>query len=267
MQKVYVIGGSGFIGQNLRVALSDAGYDVQIIDSASDSGPIQSYDKVFSQGSLAIHLASRSQHTQKVWKALDDLDAFISTLNRAEPNGVPVYVASTAEVSGGTGPYACFCRSMEVFSSAYRKAVKIGFLRIHSVYGRGQHDNLIHRALSRAGTSTELNINGGTQIRDWIHVSDVCSAITHLTNSYFNGGKIVNCQIGTGRGMPVLGLVDIITRQVVPDASLKVRIFPMATNIEPLVSVAQRLPLGWKPSVTLEYGLKQLFTHYNDTHK
>lgn len=264
MQKVYVIGGSGFIGQNLRVTLSDAGYDVQIIDSASDSGPIQSYDKVFSQGSIVIHLASRSQHTQKIWRALDDLEAFISTLNRAEPNNVPVYVASTAEVSGGTGPYACFCRSMEVFSSAYRKAVKVGFLRIHSVYGRGQHDNLIHRALSRAGSDTELSIYGGTQIRDWIHVSDVCSAITHLVRNYFANGKIVNCQIGTGRGIPVLGLVDMITRQVIQDYRLNVRTYSMA--IEPLVSVAQRLPLGWKPSITLESGLQQLFTHYNDKH-
>ena len=167
-------------------------------------------------------------------------------------------VASTSAVSGGSTPVALYGRAAEVYAVPFKPHCRMGFMRIYSVYGQGQHDNFVKRALKAAITGSTLTVTNSHYIRDWIHVDDVVHSILHQISTYERTGKMTMVtHIGTGAGLPVSSALAII--RSVTGREISVEYSRNITKNEPVVSVAQKTPPGWSAQILFEYGIRQLW--------
>jgi nucleoside-diphosphate-sugar epimerase len=266
--KIYIIGGHGFIGRKLISALIDNHYDdIEVIDPKSNPGSGQyahlnvKVNNVplnhFSKG-LFVHLASNSQHVTTISESKRDLDAFLYTMGAAAFTGSAVLMASTSAVSGGSTPVALYGRAAEVYSAPYKAYCRIGFMRIYSVYGPGQHENFVQKALSAALHGTKLPVYNAHYIRDWIHVDDVVQSIVGQISNYERTGKVsMVTHIGTGAGLPVNTALALI--RSVTGREISVEYYQPINKNEPIVSVAQKTPPGWSAQTLFEYGIRSLW--------
>jgi nucleoside-diphosphate-sugar epimerase len=265
MSKLYIIGSSGFIGQHLVQSLRNSRYNPICVDDGDPKAEV--LDKLTSveSNSIIIYLASRSQHTHKVESAIGDLQVLSDVFEIAKQSGSTMLVASSSAVSGGNTPYACFAKCAEILAAHYKGKVRTCFLRIYSVYGPGQHDNLIHRAITSILNKSTLIVSSGHFIRDWIHVSDVATYITQVVNQVYNRKPLPPVlHIGTGRGLPVNTALDLI-EEMLDKKIQKVMGSPIVN--EPVVSVAQKILQGWKPEFNFESGVSWTYLSYEKSRR
>ena len=140
------------------------------------------------------------------------------------------------------------------------EGLSIGGLRFFNVYGAGQRADhadasVISRWVQEAKREEVITIHGdGSQTRDFVHVSDVASAIECALRGRVEG--VLN--IASGTEVSLGNLLEIIRE-----------IHPIQTKMEPpregdiLRSVADisraRAMLGWSPRVLLRDGIRELF--------
>ena len=109
MSKIYLIGGAGFIGQHLQVALANHfhGQRVVVVDPLG-KGPfvVDSYES----NSVVVYLASSSQHRQTTESAVSDLSNLDKAFIMAKQSKSTLLIASTSSVSGGNTAHACYAK-------------------------------------------------------------------------------------------------------------------------------------------------------------
>lgn len=264
MSKIYLIGGAGFIGQHLRRALvkewtGGLGFnrDSVVVVDPLGRGPavVDSYEP----NSIVIYLASVSQHRQTTESAVSDLSNLDRAFTMAKQSKSTLLIASTSVVSGGNTAHACYAKWAEILAANYRGSVRTHFLRFYSVYGEGQHENLVRKALRAGVFGTELTVCGSNYIRDWIHVSDAVDYVVQVLNVLCGRKSLPPVlHVGTGRGLPVSVAIEIIEK--VLDRDINKVAGPNPPN-EPVVSVAQKILLGWAPKITFEQGV--IKTHHS----
>ncbi len=117
--------------------------------------------------------------------------------------------------------------------------------------------HLIPLAIATAlGQHPELNVYGtdfrtadGTAVRDYIHVSDVAAAHVSALKYLGAGGSSAQLNLGTGRGVSVREVVEIVKR--ISGRSVPTREEPRRPGDPPiLIASAKRAQkiLGWKPA-------------------
>jgi UDP-glucose 4-epimerase len=133
-------------------------------------------------------------------------------------------------------------------------------LRFFNVYGpyfnpEGPYASVIGRFLKLANDQQALTITGdGSQTRDFVHIKDVCGAITAALKSDRVGqGEVLN--VGSGVQTSVLSVAKAISDDIVY----------LPPRIEPAHSLADisetKAVLGWEPTVSFEAGLAELKAH------
>ena len=113
-------------------------------------------------------------------------------------------------------PYSATKAAAEHFVTSWHNTYGLPYLITSSSnnYGPGQHEEkLIPKVVTNA-LRDEITYmhDGGEQIRDWIHVEDVCRAIAHLIPSTITG--VVD--IGTGESTSVLELAEVFHQGDLP---------------------------------------------------
>ena len=85
---------------------------------------------------------------------------------------------------------------------AREKNLHLQVLRIFQAYGEGEQERRFWPSLRKAALAGEdFNMSAGTQIRDFIHVSDVCDAfISSLNDKTIQAGRPSIRNVGTGHG-------------------------------------------------------------------
>jgi UDP-glucose 4-epimerase len=148
--------------------------------------------------------------------------------------------------------------------------IRFALARITNPYGPGQPHGrtsygIINRLIQLAVSGQTLTIYGdGTQLRDYVHVDDVVSALIVLAESPEADGGIFN--VGSGIGSR---LVDVAARIVEIAGRGKVQHVPwpaLAEQIETgdFVADISRIAreLRWAPSIDLRDGLEQTIAYY-----
>lgn len=117
---------------------------------------------------------------------------------------------------------------------------------------QGVIPTIVHRSLEKR--TIEI-VGDGNEVRDYIHVSDVVSAVVELL-SYSGAESTFN--LGSGCGYSVNCILDQLSRMVeLPDIKhVPSRGFDVPCNV--LDSSRLRRETGWRPQVTLKQGLKSL---------
>lgn len=156
-------------------------------------------------------------------------------------------------------PYGVTKLQGEVLANRYcgKEGAKIIGLRYFNIFGQGQTDSyagVITEFLRQISQKNSLKIFGdGTQVRDFIHVTDVARAnITAMSSSVASGFF----NIGTGVPTSIKELADIILEiscqalDVVYEKALEGDVKTSLADI----SLAEKM-LGWRPVTSLRGGL------------
>ena len=160
-------------------------------------------------------------------------------------------------------PYG-ICKSLEegILQKIYYKMFteRITILRLSTVYGTyGRSDMVINGFLNKIFMNKELNIYGdGSQIRDYVYIDDVISAIIESIENPKSNGQIIN--IGSGRGTKVNDLVihfvGITGKNINIEYTSKNKADILNTTFN--INKAKEI-LDYNPRISLLLGLKKTY--------
>lgn len=202
-------------------------------------------------------------------------------------NGYPVYregvkylQVSTDEVYGALGktgmftettplapnsPYSASKASADMVVRAYGKTFKlpVNMTRCSNNYGPYQFpEKLIPLMIGNALEDKQLPVYGdGMQVRDWLHVSDHCSAIdTVLTKGRL--GEVYN--IGGNNEKANIEIVRLIIKTLGKDESLIKYVEDRLGHDRRYAIDNSKITseLGWSPAYTFERGMAETIEWY-----
>ena len=256
----------------------DAAHDVKVVlGDLRDNAVVE---EAVEPGTRAIaHMAAQTQ----VLRSIEDPEGTFANnvvvtdalLERARQVGATSFVLASTNAVVGAGasgtlhegvpltpltPYGATKAAGEMVLSCYNAAygVRGVALRFTNVYGPGmsEKDSIVPRLMRAAGDGGTFTVYGdGRQVRDYVNVADVVSAILLGLRRPGLSGPLV---IGSGLSVSVLDLVQLVENGL--GYELKVEHVPAKPGEMPAVivdnSAARRW--GWAPSVSLEEGLAEV---------
>jgi len=294
--RVLVTGAAGFIGSHVARRIVQEGHTVYGVDRKGvgqerlmdlldrihfleldlrDEGAVRSMISEI-RPDCAIHLAWYAVPGQ-YWTAPENLDCASMSLSLAKAlaeSGCKRLVAAgtCAEydwdygfLSEAVTPlkprslYGVCKNATRQILQAYCDRVSMGFAwtRFFYLYGPGEpRERLVPSVVLALLNGQTAKCTHGEQIRDFLCVEDVASAVWAVTKSDFTGP--VN--IGSGQPVKIRTLVEMIARLV--GGGENVEFGPMPASVEePPLLVADvrklRAHTGWTPTRSLEDGLRQ----------
>ena len=196
--------------------------------------------------------------------------------------GVKFIQISTDEVYGALGktgkfvesmplmpnsPYSASKASADMIVRAYHRTygMPVNITRCSNNYGPYQFpEKLIPLIINNCLKGIELPVYGdGMQIRDWLHVSDHCSAIDTVLHKGLDG-QVYN--IGGNNEKANIEIVKIIIHKLGKSKNLikYVKDRPGHDRRYAIDNTKITTELGWKPAYTFEQGIKETIQWYLD---
>lgn len=135
--KVLITGADGFIGKNLRVALSEhAGFEVLAVTRTTDEAALA---QAVNAADVVVHLAgvNRPQYPSEFTVGNADFTARLCGLLRATGRAIPVAFASSTQAERDN-PYGCSKRAAEQHLANYAgdTGAGVGIYRLANVFGK-----------------------------------------------------------------------------------------------------------------------------------
>ena len=210
----------------------------------------------------------------------------INVLGLAKRVKAKILQASTSEVYGDPamhpqsesywgnvnpiGPRSCYdegkrCAETLFFDYWRQHHVRIKVLRIFNTYGPRMHPNdgrVVSNFIVQALTNRDLTIYGdGRQTRSFCFVDDLVSGMIGLMETPDDVTGPMNC--GNPNEFSILELAEKVIALTGSCSKIVHRSLPQddPRQRRPDITMANEV-LGWKPRVTLDEGLKQTITYF-----
>ena len=288
MDKVLLTGASGFIGRQCLTQLSETGAEVHAVSRGrQDAMPGVTWHDVnlLEDGAIGrliaklrpSHLLNMAWNAEpgRYWTAPDNFQWVRTGLEMlhtfADSGGERIVMAgSCAEYDWNYGwcsenvtplapgtVYGTCKHSLQSMLQTYSQqyGLSSAWGRIFFLYGPYEHPSrLVSSVIAALLRGQPAVCTAGTQIRDFMHVSDVASAFVSLLDSTVQGA--VN--IASGNSITIRDVVSKIALLLDRPDLLKLGEIPMPPSDPPLLLAdvgRLRNELGWSPSMTLEQGL------------
>jgi len=214
MNKVVVVGGSGFIGSHVADCLSESGYKVTIYDNIKSAwlrkdqkmviGNILDFEELIrvTEGAKFVYnfaaIAGLNEASTMPIKTVEiNILGNLNVLEACRINKIKRFVyASTVYVfSREGGFYRCSKQSSEHYVEEYHKAYGLDYtiLRYGSLYGpRSDNTNGLFRIIYNALKNGKIQYKGDIEsMREYIHVEDAAQASISILDKSFKNESIV----------------------------------------------------------------------------
>jgi nucleoside-diphosphate-sugar epimerase len=237
LDSVIVTGCSGFIGKNLVKFLKAKGVnttglarsDVDLLDQSAVKLHLAKL-----KPDLIFHLASVSVgQGNEPWSSAADEVRMLSHLSLGMPPHCRlVYTGSMAEYGhAGTLHELDPCYPNTGYGFAKNAAVNfalatranlsldIGVARLFGVYGPGESPKrLLPMLIAKLAAGETVDLSDGEQVRDFVHVDDVCLALEAMGQHLASAWPLVN--VGTGVGVKVKAVCETVASVLGADPGL-----------------------------------------------
>ena len=214
MNKVVVIGGSGFIGSHVADCLSESGYQVIIYDNIKSPwlrkdqkmvvGNILDFEelKIVTEGAEFVYnfagITDLNEASANPIKTVEiNILGNVNVLEACRINKIKRFVyASTIYVYSREGSfYRCSKQSSENYVEEYHKAFGLDYtiLRYGSLYGpRADNTNGLYRIVDSALKSGKIQYKGDIEsMREYIHVEDAARASISILDQDFKNDSVI----------------------------------------------------------------------------
>ena len=279
MKAALISGAAGFIGRHLVPKLEEIGYEITRVDRgllwegggydftveefvSSHTAKIISYD-------LVVHLAANVSNIDTRMKdglsALQDITldmAMFNFVSARPPKQAFIYPSSCA-IDNPEDPYA-FVKIVgeRCCKELHRQGVPVTILRPFSGYGADQSQEYPFPAILKRVMDGDDPVEvwgDGTQIRDFIHISDLVDAFIYAINSFPRGVPI---DIGTGVGNTLNCLAGTMIDKAFPDSppdewpEIKPLRDKPSSSRKRVAKISEAGNYGWHSKVSLEEGVR-----------
>lgn len=258
MSKILVTGHLGWIGSNFTKLLDTHGIDwigidrVEGEDLLLDMQPF--LDKV-SECDIVVHLAA-TPRIPASWENADHYrDNNVGVTDQiaricAEQGKYLVFASSSSVYGDGAGPlnpYSWTKRAGEESIKMYGRSKELQYTiaRIFTNYGEDDASGLvISKWLECYRNGEPLTVRGtGNQTRDFIHVSDTCSALLAICQQQPVNKTI---DVGTGFRYKLIDLADMFKCPILFEPELDGYATDTQAN-----TVFTQLDLDWQPKINI----------------
>jgi nucleoside-diphosphate-sugar epimerase len=291
MKRVLVTGATGFIGRHTLSALVSRGFEVHAV---SHVGPAQSQTGICWHPAdlreqaelkrLVIEVGA-SHLLHLAWYALPKdyrfslenvrwVQASIELIRAFhEAGGERAVVAGTcfeydarygfcSEALTPLNPSTLYgvCKSsLQQILTAYseQSGLSIAWARIFFLYGPFEAPGRLVSSVAAGLVQRQpVKCSHGNQLRDFMHVADVASALSALTDSMVKGA--VN--IGSGMAVPLRDIIFGLADEAGGRDLIRLGAIPVPADEPPMIAAdIRRLrdEVGWQPSIRLKQGLAE----------
>ncbi len=287
--KTLVTGGAGFLGSHIVDNLIDQGHEVIVIDNLSSGSianinPKAEFHKVDLKDSeeiianneidLVIHCAAQTDVRVSLADPLKDMKEniensliLLENMRKFDVNKIiflstggalynmEAYSQPYAETDpvNPQSPYGIAKYTIENYLNFYKNYHNFStcILRLANVYGARNEKGVIYNFKQAIKEGKPITIFGGSQTRDFIHVSDVVSAIDYATDQVLKGRMYVDVfNVGTGVKTSLDTLASLLNgTDIIRGNRLPGEIIDTSLNSSRLRH------LGWEPRMELKEGL------------
>lgn len=236
-RQILVTGAGGFIGGRMRGWLDERSIpvtgwtraDVDLEDRAAVARAMSALNP-----GIVLHLAAiPARADDDDWRLIARETAMLDSLAEAlPPEALLIHCSSMAEIGiSGTHDERVWCRPHTLYGMAKYAATSralalagagraVRVARLFGVYGPGEGaQRLIPHLVSKLARSEPAKLSDGRQIRDFVHVDDVCAALWALASTPVTSlPGLVN--IGTGHGLVVAEVARAVAATLGADPML-----------------------------------------------
>jgi nucleoside-diphosphate-sugar epimerase len=147
---------------------------------------------------------------------------------------------------------------------AERDGVAFAWLRLFFCYGPGdKEDRLLPYLVGKLLRGEKPSLTEGEQICDYVHVEDVARAVAACIGSRPRGAF----NLGSGRAVPLRTIIELARDAIDPSLPLGFGDLPYRADqimrFEADIA-ALTCSTGWRPSVSLEEGVRGMVAWYRD---
>lgn len=283
--KIFVTGGSGFIGSHVVDELVSRGHEVFVGDRSmnwkNDKARYFELDvtnKVRTENliheikpNLVLHLAG-ILGTSETWNHVHE------TIDSNIHGAINVFQAAcdvkadilTVDVgSRWAVPYTISKRCAAEFAFAFGKkfGVNAGALRIFNVYGEKQSNKIIKivpRFIQRSLENNVLEV-WGNKNADLVHVKDVAKAFANAAENMDKVNQVDGILIGAER-MTVYQVAETISKKIGKGkvVQMDTRIGEEGIDAGSMVDDTAKRYLGWEPTIKFDDGIDSVIDWYRE---
>lgn len=289
---ILLTGGTGFLGRVLLGKLIEADFEVAVIvrDStqlwATDTGiygqavrvvtsESRSLRQLFASGRVTAVIHSATDYARgskgEIWDFPNlvecniDLPLRIAALCQEFKSLNFINIDSFYSCSNLIGELALYSKSKRLTRERLSRIpdLKVVNLICHHVYGpNDKSDKFVSKMTELLVQDTQsVDLTDGKQIRDFIFVEDVVSAIITVLSrmdSFPTGTSNVDC--GSGRPTSIEEFMLLLKRVSGANTKLNFGALELRTGESNfcVAEISKLASLGWKPRVSLEMGLKRV---------
>ena len=236
-RQILVTGAGGFIGGRMRDWLEErsipvTGWTRADVDLENRAAVAEAMSAL--NPGIVLHLAAiPARADDSDWRLIARETAMLDSLaGSLPPDALLIYCSSMAEIGfSGVHDEQVWCRPRTLYGMAKYAATNralalagagraIRVARLFGVYGPGEGtQRLIPHLVSKLARSEPAELSDGRQIRDFVHVDDVCAALWALAATPVTSlPGLIN--IGTGHGLSVAAVARAVAAALGTDPKL-----------------------------------------------